>query len=592
MGALCIGCTALQPDEQLYLDGCTDQKVINGPGFKVVGFGYSSKLRKGIALKDNDYLIVEDTITGELRRIVGPRLFMPNTYDRMPLVPQRAVSLGPTQYVHVKNHLNGDWKSVKGPALYFPDCYEQVERVQEAVVLQHNEYVKIVDTMSGDIRVEIGEKMVYMEPTEVLLEPRKGKEGVVRAVELDHDTAVLVRDTQTAQLNLLTGNRLFFPSKFQEIVDVQKLIKLADHESIIVKDREGRYSFYSGSEEFEDDDSKHENEVTTRAFFLQPYCEIVTLLWSGGILKEERNVRMTKLDRRPQFMNYEFICRSKDNVELILDVTFFWQIVDVRRMVEFTDDAPGDICHHARSEIIQHVSQVDLEKFMVEFNPIVQLAVLSSNDSFYQQRGVKIHSVEVRQMKCTDASTEKILQQIIQETTNRMNRMQQQASENEVAVFKLKGDIEEEKIIGELLKIKHGHHRDEALMDGQAEADKVNAFLTGLENTVPDIEKRIALFNTLQKVEALKAISGGPAQLYFTPNDIDLSIETVTGAPLQGSRTQKKMDGALVERSSNHRSNQTKTDRGNKSHRSKQAKKVEAKRSAFDDDEEEGDLSD
>jgi len=45
---------------------------------------------------------------------------------------------------------------------------------------------------------------------------------------------------------------------------------------------------------------------------------------------------------------------------------------------------------------------------------------------------VKIHSLEVTRYQCADQSTAAILEQIIQETTNRMNRLQKQESENEV----------------------------------------------------------------------------------------------------------------------------------------------------------------
>lgn len=47
-----------------------------------------------------------------------------------------------------------------------------------------------------------------------------------------------------------------------------------------------------------------------------------------------------------------------------------------------------------------------------------------------------------------------------------MNRLQKQASENEVRLYKMKGEIEEEKLNGELLKIRHDHHRAAALMEG------------------------------------------------------------------------------------------------------------------------------
>jgi len=78
---------------------------------------------------------------------------------------------------------------------------------------------------------------------------------------------------------------------------------------------------------------------------------------------------------------------------------------------------------------------------------------------------------------------------------------------------------------GQLLEIKRVHVRSEALMHGQAEAEKVRAFFDGLgAELAPD--SKLSIFNLLRKQEALEALSTGNAQLYFTPADVDLSIET------------------------------------------------------------------
>jgi hypothetical protein len=47
-------------------------------------------------------------------------------------------------------------------------------------------------------------------------------------------------------------------------------------------------------------------------------------------------------------MWYEFNARTKDNVEIIVGVTFFWRIFDVRSLVQTTSDPPGDLCAHGK----------------------------------------------------------------------------------------------------------------------------------------------------------------------------------------------------------------------------------------------------
>merc|ERR1719504_323723 len=109
-------------------------------------------------------------------------------------------------------------------------------------------------------------------------------------------------------------------------------------------------------------------------------------------------------------MSFEFNCRTSDNVELVLEGTFFWQIIDVEVMVKMTGDTTGDICNHARSKFIQLVSKVTLKEFMDSFNKLAAM-VHESDDEFYSQRGVGIHTLEVTAYRCQDASTAHILEQ-------------------------------------------------------------------------------------------------------------------------------------------------------------------------------------
>ena len=109
--------------------------------------------------------------------------------------------------------------------------------------------------------------------------------------------------------------------------------------------------------------------------------------------------------------------------------TIFWQVSDVAKMIKRTGDPKGDVWYHARSALIQAVSTVTLETFMASFNAIVQQAA-ATDKAFYDERGVVVHNLEVVRYEPKDAETGRTLQAIIQETTNHLNRMQQQTSEN------------------------------------------------------------------------------------------------------------------------------------------------------------------
>merc|ERR1719158_2271222 len=337
-----------------------------------------------------------------------------------------------------------------------------------AVDLKVNEYVKVLDQATGDIRVVGGPGQVMLGPHEKCLDGGKKK-----SVEVDGEHAVLVRDKSTGQVRLVIEPQLFVPGPHESIDEIRELIKLADHEALIVKDKDGLFHYYYGSDQ-------KRAPSQPRSFFLPPFAEIVKLCWSRGRRREKRDLYIDRFDTRAQYMSFEFNCRTKDNVELVLEGTFFWEVVDFPLMVQTTGDTSGDICNHARSQFIKHVAQVTLKEFMDDINCISN-KVYQEDTHFYASRGVKVHSLEVTRYACAEASTSEVLQQIIQETTNRMNRLSQAESENEVKLFSMQGHIEQERLNGELLEIQHQHSQDEAKVTGSAEADRISAFMSGLE---------------------------------------------------------------------------------------------------------------
>merc|ERR1712139_374951 len=261
--------------------------------------------------------------------------------------------------------------------------------------------------------------------------------------------------------------------------EIRQLIKLADHEALIMKDKGGLFRYYYGS------DSKRAADQP-RSFFLPPYSEIVQVNWSRGRKRDRRDLFINRFDCRAQYMSFEFSCRTKDNVELILEGTFFWEIVDLPLMVQTTGDTTGDVCNHARSQFIKHVARKTLEEFMKDINCISN-EVYEEDVQFFTSRGVKVHSLEVTRYQCAEESTSEVLQQIIQETTHRMNRLSQAESENEVKLFRMQGQIEQEKLNGELLEVQHKHSQDEAKVVGSSEADRIASFIEGLGNDVPNL---------------------------------------------------------------------------------------------------------
>merc|ERR1712226_1426316 len=504
-------------DEQLFVENLTEITVVHGPKVTCLPpWIKSCEKKKVLSLSMAEYCVVKNILSGKKRIEVGPKMVFLQPYDHIEKDKygekrRDAIALKANEYVRFLDNLTGAIRieyGEKGGVVPNPDEILMDGGKKQAMDLQVFEYVKVQNKRTGAVRTERGEKLVYLGEFDVFLGSKK------TAVEVDDETSVLIRNKRTGQQSLVTEKMLFVPSQDEEVKEVRKLIKLADYEACIVRDKSGKDTFYFGSNEDQ------------RSFFLPPYCELVQLLWSRGRRRERRALRITKIDLRPMYMSFEFNCRTNDNVELVLEGSFFWEVVDLEAMVKFTNDTTGDVCNHARSRFIEKVSKVTLQDFMTKFNAIAEEVHKEDESNFYGQRGVKIHSLEVTGYHCAEPSTAMILEQIIQETTNRMNRLQQQESESEVQLFKIRGQIEEEKARASLLSIQTENSNAEAAMDGLSEAEKVKKFLDELEEKVPNLEQRIALWNVLRKQDALSAVSSGDARLFFTPQDVNLSIKT------------------------------------------------------------------
>lgn len=453
-------------------------------------------------LKEDEQLLVE-SFTRRFT-VKGPQMYFATPFDSV--VRRKGITMGPTDYVLVRNVMTGELRNEHGPQIYFLSAQEEVVRHLRALPLRLHEYVRIIDSQTGSIRVERGEQSVMLLPTEEVL----GQ--VQEAIDVDEHTAVLLRDQRSGEMRLVREQQAFVPRAEDEILEVRKKLLLEDYETVVVKDKDGNYVFKRGTD-------------PDNSFFLGPYEELVTLRWSAGIHKNQRTLLIQRFDTRPKFMWFEFEARTQDNVELVIGITFFWQIVDIEAMFRTTDDTPGDVCSHARSCIIQAISRKSLEAFLDSFNTVVRDAVLDPADSFYSERGVLVKAVEVRSVTCKNPETQRILQEIIQETTNRMNRLQKQESENEVRLRKVHGEIEAEKAREELLKIQDKNLRAVGQTEGEAEAEKLRSFFQGLGDGF-SLEEKMRLFQVLKKNEVLGKLSEGKANIYFTPADVDLSIET------------------------------------------------------------------
>merc|ERR1712232_621871 len=163
-----------------------------------------------------------------------------------------------------------------------------------------------------------------------------------------------------------------------------------------------------------------------------------------------------------------------------------------------------------------------------------------ATDGFYAQRGVEIISMEVTRYEPMDKKTAEVLQQIIQETTNRINKLQVQNSENEVMAAKLAADIQMEKQRTELIKTMSKNQQLQDQMKGESagmkRARSAKAFIDGISSALPNATKRVELYELHEKLENNRAntknLASGKATLFLTPEDMKLKLHMGTSSEL------------------------------------------------------------
>lgn len=595
--------------QAVYTDPFGVTSTADGPGLHTWSCCTSVEERDALVLEEFDYVRIMNNADGQRRVVHGPGVEWLGPREQVLQGIEKCPVLTREEYIVVHDTMTGAMRNVVGPTLFKPGVFDEVSAKKVALNLAMNEYVKIKDE-TGKVRVERGQARIIPDPLEEVIGP-----GVVKGVNIDEHNAVKLRNEDTGTIELITDHGLFIPGPYQVILEVQKKIILEEHERMVYKDETGKFIHVSGDSQM-------------RNFFLPPFCEVVAQEWSTDLKKEHKKfAKVWKFDVRPSYMKYEFNCRTIDNVELVVDVSFYWKIVDVMEMIQHTADAPGDVCTHARSMIIQAVSNITLMEFLESFNDIIRrgAGVAMSNpaeatrrwkqaeqsfeekraflaersrehssldretasletrneadsaleraqqerdaaekhlqamelkahtvpDTFYNERGIELLSVEVLQFSCSNPETDKTLQAIIKETADRLKKKECQKGENEVAISKLEGEIEQEKLNKKLLEIKKSHLKMEYRIEGEAEYHKVAAFVGGLSGQGADdiaLEpaQAIEMYQMLRKLDSVRLLADSDSSLYVTPDDVNLTVGSLYPVPKLPKLTSPKSPRAAA----------------------------------------------
>eukprot|EP00929_Paragymnodinium_shiwhaense_P108050 TRINITY_DN74383_c0_g1_i1.p1 TRINITY_DN74383_c0_g1~~TRINITY_DN74383_c0_g1_i1.p1 ORF type:complete len:765 (-),score=222.37 TRINITY_DN74383_c0_g1_i1:256-2550(-) len=487
---------------------------------------YKAGVEKAVFINATTTVWVLNKTSGLLRSESTQGLFFPQPYEIVQQV-MRDTLLQQTEYAEVLNDRTGIRKTVGGPQLLKLDAYDVLKSVKPKIFLAKDQFVRLVDSRKGEETVIRGPNSVVPEATQ------SAAAGAEQAVYLGDDTAVLIRNKTSGSQQLFTSadvsDDLYYPAEYEHILETRSRIRVLPHEAVIVQDPLGNVTIYEGTG----------NAGTS--FFIPPYAQVVAMKWSSysetGVYVKRESV--TRIDMRSRKMLFNFEVSTKDSVKLRIQGVIFWQMLDVAKMMKETQDPVGDVWQHCRTSMLQAVSAVKFENFLKTLSNVSQAAMemqqpsATPPDLFYVDRGVTLTNLEVTSFECMEATTQASLLEQVRETTNKINRLQIQESQNEVAKTRQAGDLKLEQQRTLLLQQKKANDELQAKTAGEAagllKVSGAAVFIKGLEEVVPDEDKRVEIYKLREKVKARNVDTASisafkEATLYMTPEDLNMKI--------------------------------------------------------------------
>mmetsp|Transcript_21809 Transcript_21809/g.74986 ORF Transcript_21809/g.74986 Transcript_21809/m.74986 type:complete len:523 (-) Transcript_21809:218-1786(-) len=438
---------------------------------------------------------------------------------------REALRIGELQYARIKNTLDMSVRMVEGTRKEFMGPYEESEGVTDKIVLKKDEYIRLVDMLTGVERIERGAKSLIPGAYE------EYPAGVEQAIFIDRDQAPVVLNKADGSKRLHTTSGIFFPAPYEHIVELRELIRLLPHEIMVVRNSAGRYVIKSGR--------GADGTGAGIAFFLGPFDTVVEMEVSrfSEPLEGQNQVvskeMVSRFDMRVRKTFFQYDVRTSDNVALRVEGAIFWRITDVAKILSMTEDPVGDVAYKCRNALISAVGQVDLETFMGTFEGLIARAFSAqAADSFYPERGVEVQSLEVTKYACSDDETARTLNALIEETVFRLNQVMAQRSQNDVSAARLMSDIWLATQKTDLIQTRATNERLVAAQQGADEgiqlAKSLTTFFDRLNTSLPDLDSRTDVYRLHKKVEnhneRTKAIGSGKATLFLQPSDLNINL--------------------------------------------------------------------
>jgi len=255
-------------------------QIQKGPKRIVPGIYESAPegIQKAVHVKAIEYLVVLNKTSGRKRIVREEGYYIPTPYEIIEKTSLRkATILKQKEYAIIRDSFTGVYRHVKGCSvkagapsnercdhiscqgggrsqitclsmdrpLFVENAYEEVVSVRNQIVLQKQDYVRLVDIFTGYARVVSGPQLLVPEPSE------DGPGGVnhvtKRATIISSQVSVILFNKTSGKKYETRKEGLFVPGPYEEVMEVRNATVLKSQEYAVVKnDMTAKYIHYPG----------------------------------------------------------------------------------------------------------------------------------------------------------------------------------------------------------------------------------------------------------------------------------------------------------------------------------------------------------
>ena len=334
-----------------------------------------------------------------------------------------------------------------------------------------------------------------------------------KAIALDKNEGIYVRDLQTGKVSMISGRsytlkaheELFeknLPKEVEELIAAGSTTRDQSSRENVVSFRGNKSRVVSYRVPFNAacqiyDYSKQKARVVygPQLINLEPNEEFTLLSLSGGNPKRPDVIKSLVLFLGPDFMTDVVVVETSDHARLSLKLAYNWRFryENEREKIFQVPDFVGDACKAVASRVRGAVAGVTFDEFHKDSATIIRNAVFGEKDIlFFDANNLEISAVDVQSVEPIDQRTRDALSKSVQlaiEITTRSQeataqhetKKQEQISSGFLETLKIQASCESEKEKLKLLELQTQTATHEAIGDqtSEAEAKKKAAEING-----------------------------------------------------------------------------------------------------------------